>query len=125
MKKVLIIVLLFLLLSLGFIVIRFGNALTQEGNPIPYITSIMKLELSNNGYEQVADTMNGKRYVSEYEKKYPHGITIEFMKDKGWEFKEQIGSGFVFEKDKEDITISTRMYSKHYFIWDVPNGVFN
>ncbi len=34
----------------------------------------------------------------------------EFMKTRGWEFKEQIGSGLVFQKDKETTTIETRQY---------------
>lgn len=114
---------LVLFVSIGFFALRFGSALTQEGNPISYLISIAKYELSNNGYEKVLETTNSIRYVSEYEKKYPLGMAIEFMKRVGWDFKEQMGSGLVFEKNNEIITISTRQYSKHYFIWDVPKEV--
>jgi len=119
LKKVLIVLLLLILLFIGFI-LRFGSALTQEGNPLPYIIAIIKYELSNNGYEVVLETTNETRYISKFEKKYPLGMVKEFMKTRGWEFKEQMGSGLVFEKDKETITIETRQYSKHYFIWDIP-----
>ena len=120
LKKVLIAVLLFFFLFFGFIGFRFGSALTQEGNPVPYLIGISKYELSNNGYEEVLETTNEIRYISEFEEKYPLGMAKEFMKNKGWKFKEQMGSGLVFEKDKETITIATRQYSKHYFIWDIP-----
>ncbi|HHW36264.1 MAG TPA: hypothetical protein GXX18_03080 [Bacillales bacterium] len=110
---------------LGFIGLRFGSALTQEGNPIPYLTAIIKYELSNNGYERVLETSNEIRYVSEFEVKHPLGMAKEFMKRRGWEFKEQVGSGLVFERNKEVITIETRQYSKRYFIWDVPKKIVN
>ena len=113
------------MLFLGFIGLRLGSALTQEGNPIPYVISITKYELFNDEYEKVLETTNAVRYLSEYEKKHPYGVTKEFMKSRDWEFKEQIGSGLVFEKNKEIITISTRQYSKQYFIWDVPKEILN
>ncbi|WP_083652351.1 hypothetical protein [Bacillus sp. MRMR6] len=123
MKIVLIVVLLFFLLIFSLVGLRFGSALTQEGNPIPYLVAISKHELSNNGYEKVLETTNVIRYVSEYEEKYPLGMAKEFMKGEGWVFKEQMGSGLVFEKNKKVITISTRQYSRHYFIWDIPKEV--
>ncbi|MBP3950245.1 hypothetical protein J7W16_03800 [Bacillus sp. YZJH907-2] len=123
MKKTLLVVLLMFVLSFGFIGVRFGSALIQEGNPIPYLVSIMKLELSNKGYEQAADTLNETSYVSA-EKEYP-SVVIDFMKEKDWDYKEQIGSGLVFERSQETITISTRKYSKNYFLWNVPNEVLN
>jgi hypothetical protein len=125
MKKVLMIGVLFLLLLLGFIGLKFGSALTQEGNPIPYLIAISKYEFSNNGYEEVLKKSDKIRYVSKFEEKNPLGMTKEFMKDKGWEFKEQMGSGLIFEKNDEIITIETRQYTKHYSIWDIPKDLLN
>jgi hypothetical protein len=115
--------LLLLLIAFGLVGFRFGSALTQEGNSIPYLVAITKHELSNNGFEKVLETTNEIRYITKFEKKYPLGMAKEYMKSEGWEFIEQLGSGLVFEKNKESITISTRQYSKHYFIWDVPKEV--
>lgn len=123
MKKVLIAAFLFFFLFFGFIGLRFESALTQEGNPVPYLIGISKYELSNNGYEEVLETTNEIRYISEFEGEYPLGMAKEFMKTKGWEFKEQIGSGLIFEKDNETITIETRQYSNHYYIWDIPKEI--
>ncbi|MGD6800987.1 hypothetical protein ACQCVK_11875 [Rossellomorea vietnamensis] len=125
MKKLLIAVFLIFFLFLGFVTLRFGSALTQEGNPVPYLAAIGQYELSNNGYHEVLRTTNRIRYISEFEDKYPLGMAIEYMESLGWEFKEQIGSGLMFEKGGETITIETRQYSKHYFIWDVPREILN
>lgn len=123
LKKILIVMLIVILLPLGFIYIQLGSALTQEGNPFPYLRSIMKLEISNNGKEKVVDGQHEARYISEFKVKYPYGIAIEFMESKGWEFKEQMGSGFIFEKNGQEVVVETRQYSKQYYIWDVPNEV--
>lgn len=124
MKKILIVLILLLVLLLGFIGLRFGAALTQEGNPIPIVTSIMKLELSNNDYQLFSETPNENRYVSETGD-YRYDAVKEFMKGKGWEYKEQMGAGLVFEMNGEITIIVTRQYSKYYFIWNVPKEVLN
>jgi hypothetical protein len=123
LKKILIGLIIVVLLPIGYIYLRFGSALTQEGNPVPYLSSIIKLELSNNGKEKVVDGQHEERYISEFKVKYPYGIAIEFMKSLGWEFKEQMGSGFIFEKNGQKAVVETRQYSKQYYIWDVPKEV--
>jgi hypothetical protein len=123
LRKILIILLIIILLPLGFIYLRFGSALTQEGNPLPYLSSIIKLELSNNGKEKVVDGQHEERYISEFKVKYPYGIAIEYMESLGWELQEQMGSGFIFEKNGQKAVVETRQYSKQYYIWDVPKEV--
>jgi hypothetical protein len=123
LKKILIVLIIVVLLPIVYIYLRFGSALTQEGNPIPYLSAIMKLELSNNGKEKVEDGQHEVRYISEFKVKYPYGIAIESMKSLGWEFKEQMGSGFIFEKNGQKTIVETRQYSSQYYIWDVPKEV--
>jgi hypothetical protein len=125
LKRLLLSVILVFLLSIGLISLRYGSALTQEGNPIPILTSIIKLELSNNGYEEISHPMNGNRYVSEYEQKHPYSAAKEYLKQHGWTFKEQMGSGLIFEKSEEIVVIETRQFSRHYYLWNVPEEVFN
>lgn len=124
MKKILLVIILVFVLLIGFIGLRFGAALTQEGNPIPIITSIIKLEILNSDYQLFSDTPSGNRYVSETESSC-HDVVKNFMKEKGWDFREQMGAWLVFEKNGKITTIETRQYSKYYFIWDVPNEALN
>ncbi|MGG4166408.1 hypothetical protein ABEW00_02840 [Rossellomorea vietnamensis] len=122
MRKIFMVV---LLLSILFFGLRFDSVLPQEGNPIPYLLAISKYEISNNGYEKVLEKTNEIRYISKFDEKQPLSKAKEFMKTYGWEFKEQVGSGLIFKKDNEAITIGTRQYSKHYFIWIIPKEVLS
>lgn len=126
MKKALSITLILLILLFGFITLRLGSALLQERNPIPIITSIVKLELTNSNYQQVSETDNGNWYVSKNTEKSRGNFDFlkEFMKERNWDFKEQMGAGLVFEKDREIVTIGTKLYSKYYLLWYAPKEVF-
>jgi hypothetical protein len=61
-------IIVFIILIAGFVVVRFGSALTQEGNPLSYLISITKYELSNSGYAKVLQS-NDNTYISKFEKK--------------------------------------------------------
>ena len=125
LKKILLTMLLLLILMTGLITLRFGSALYQEGNPLTILTSIMGLELSNSDYEQFSESKIRKRYVSANTANSGYNVIKEFMKEKGWDFKEQKGSGLVFENDEETLVIETRQYSKHYILWNIPSEFFN
>lgn len=105
---------------LGFLVGSFGNILFQEGNPIPILSSIIKLEFTDVEYVELSTVP--ERYISEIElgNNDWYSVVKEFMETRGWEYKEQIGSGLIFEKDKDQIIVSTRQYTKNYFIWSLP-----
>ena len=46
------------------------------------------------------------------------------MKEKGWIFNEQFGSGLIFVKDGKELIIDTELYSENYLIWNVPQEGF-
>ena len=125
MKKILLSALLLFILITGFITLRFGSALVQEGNPLPILTSIMRLELSNSGYEQVEESKSSHQHVSLNTGDSSYDVIKDFMDEKGWSYKEQIGSGYIFENGEETVVISTRQYSRNYFLWDIPSELFN
>lgn len=104
---------------MGIILGVYGNVLFQEGNPIPVVSSILKLEFSEREY--VKFSTSPTRYLSKFKTSGDrYSIIKEYMKKKGWEFEEQMGSGFIFVKNGEQTIISTRQYTKNYFIWSVP-----
>lgn len=125
LKKILLTMLLLLIIMTGLITLRFGSALFQEGNPLPILTSIMDLELSNSEYEKFSESKIRNRYVSANTGKFRTNVIKEFMKEKGWDFKEQMGSSLVFENDEETLVIETRQYSNHYILWSIPSEFFN
>ncbi len=107
------------------IIFRFGGALFQEGNPGPILASILKLDLTKSNYEQFSETNQNNRYVSVNTGSSRFDVIKDFMDEKGWSFKEQIGSGLIYTKNKENLVVETRQYTKHYIIWDIPKEVFN
>lgn len=121
MKKFLVVILSVLIVLIGFIGIRFGSALFQEENTTEIIVSIIKMEFSNNDYEHITDTSHGKMYVL----KNNGGSLEEFMGESGWQFKDQMGSGFIFEKDGASVVVVTRLFTKNYTLSIIPDEVFD
>lgn len=56
MKRLLAILTVILVLTVGFIGLKFGSALTQEGNPVPYLKAIIQYELSGVSFKEVVET---------------------------------------------------------------------
>lgn len=125
MKRILVVMLSLFILMTGLFSLRFGSALYQEGNPLPILASILDLELTDSNYEQFSESERRNRYVSANIGESRYDVIKEFMKEKGWNFEEQAGSGLIFENAEETLVIETRQYSKHYILWDVPGKFFN
>ncbi len=120
LKKQLFIILLVFIIIAGYMILEFGSALFQEGNPVLILTAIGKLELSKSHYERFSKTNTGIRYVSKNTGDPRYDVIKDLMKEKEWEYTEQIGAGLVFEKDGETIVVETSQYSKRYFLWSIP-----
>ncbi|WP_462413385.1 hypothetical protein [Neobacillus sp. Marseille-QA0830] len=110
---------LFLLIS------SFGSPLLQEGNPIAMLVSATKLRLSDSDYVLVTKTDKRRKYMSENANKQDYKIVKEYMETKGWDYKEQMGSGLIFTKDGEDAVVEVRQYSRHFFIWEIQRAFFH
>ncbi|ACT04767.1 hypothetical protein [Paenibacillus sp. JDR-2] len=110
---------------IGFIVLRFGGALSQEGSPVPILSAIAKLDYSDKDHVRFATTDIGSRYVSANSGQDRYAPVKACMKQYGWSFKEQMGSGLIFERNGQSSVIETRLYSKHYYLWDIPNEVIS
>jgi hypothetical protein len=121
LKKFLLIAFLLFVLFAGFLTFRFGSALSQEGNPIPILISISKIELSNSDYEWFSKTDKSNRYIGESR----FDVIKDIMNKNGWDFKEQMGAGLVFDKGGQNIVVETRQYSRHYLLWNIPNEVLS
>ena len=119
LKKILLTLLLLLIVLIGLLFFRFGTALTQEGNPLPILSSIFVLDFSDSEYEEFAES----RFVSENTGETRYDVVKDFMNENGWAFMEQLGAGLMFKRDAETIVVETRQFTKHYFLWDLPGGV--
>lgn len=105
-------VVIFLFLSFFLIKNRY---VFKEDKPFTTLTSIVQL---NMGKSSVKTNETGS-YVTFIAKtnNRDHFFETHFSE---WNFKEQIGSGYVFEKSGAEVTIQSRQISKNYTEWSVP-----
>jgi hypothetical protein len=83
------------------------------------ISSIIKLEFTDAEFVQYSHAPD--QYISEFQSGSDrYKVVIDFMKEKGWAFEEQMGSGLIFEKDGERMVVETRQYTRNYFVWSIP-----
>ncbi|WP_413299143.1 hypothetical protein AA0X95_15015 [Bacillus sp. 1P10SD] len=108
----------------GLVMSTFGSAIYQEGNPLPILVSAIKLQFYKTEYVQFSKTEKRSRFLSESKGNDGYLVVEEFMKSKGWSFREQMGSGLIFTKNGEDAVVEVRQYSKHYFIWEIQKAFF-
>ncbi len=101
---------LFIIIIAG---IYFAPIIFQEGNPIPIFIGIVKLNTSEDSLVQISH--NPDRYIS----KSSNGREeiLGLMKENGWTFTEQGGSGYFFVKDEFKRVVTARQYTRKYVIW--------
>ncbi len=102
-KKLLVISIL-----LALILIIQKNVIFQEGNPIPVVIGILKLELTSNDLVEISEN---KYIVKNDLKEY-----IKLKENQGYEYVEQLGSGYVFVKEEKSYISQTKQYTRRYRI---------
>lgn len=120
-------------ISLFFVILILvltNRSLYQEGNPLPLIIGIVQLELSDDTLVRInyddkisyiikKDTSESEfNLISQSLDEY-----IELKVSQGWLYKENIGSGLIFEYEGRLLTTETKMYSKYYMIINEPEEV--
>ncbi|GHH99026.1 hypothetical protein [Neobacillus kokaensis] len=123
-KKVLMALTITIIISCVLIISGFGSAIFQEGNPVPLIVSAVKLHFSDSEYVQFAKTEKRVRFLSLNTTTNRYETVKKWMGTKGWDFKEQMGSGLIFTKEGEDAVVEVRQYSRNYFIWEIQKIFF-
>lgn len=111
-KKALIIIVV--LLTSFFLI--YKNTIFQEGNPLPVLSGILKLNFTSENIVPIAE--NNDKYIT----KNSNGrdSLVSLMAEKGYEFLDQMGSGYFFKKEGQpNVAIMHRYYSTYYDIWDV------
>jgi len=113
-KKVLLIISLIILL-LGVFMLFCSPVIFQEGNPWPQIKGIIQLKFSGVGIVQLSGSDN--KFMTESK----NGMMIHnFMKTKGYEFTEQMGSGYFFKSPTGQSAVAThKYYSRYYSLWTI------
>ncbi len=117
-KKILLITSL-IILVLGIFIFFYSPIIFQEGNPWPQIKGIAKLIFGNEDIIKL--DIGDNKYIT---KSNNLGIIKSFMKDKGYEFTEQMGSGYFFESQTGvGAVVVHRYYSRYYSLWSITENL--
>jgi hypothetical protein len=96
--------------------------------PLP-ITSVSKSEVinkinkSNGNIVKITEEGSYQWYISEMRQGKAYENLKILMEGKGWFFKEQLGSGFVFQSKQGEIIVLSEMWTKKYVIFHFPKGI--
>jgi len=113
-KKVLLITSIAILV-LGVFMVFYSNVIFQEGNPWPQIKGITQLTFGNK--DVVKLDIGENKYIT---KRGNPEMIKSFMKDKGYDFTEQMGSGYFFKSQTGSSAVVTRRYYSHFYaLWTI------
>ena len=117
-KKILLIISL-VILVLGVCVVFYSNVIFQEGNPWPQIKGVTQLNFGNK--DVVKLDIGENKYITKSDN--PEAIK-SFMKEKGYDFTEQMGSSYIFKSSTgQSAVVAHRYYSRYYSLWIVNENV--
>jgi hypothetical protein len=104
-----------IILVVGIFAFMYSSVIFQEGNPWPQIKGIIQLKFSSADIVQLSGSDN--KFITESK----NGMMIHnFMKTKGYEFTEQMGSGYFFKSPTGQSAVAThRYYSRYYSLWTI------
>jgi len=116
MSKKFFLILIPIILVLCVFFFLYSPVIFQEGNPWPQIKGITQLNFSNTNMVKLSNPDN--KYMTK--SKNGQEVVKNFMKDKGYEFTEQMGSGYMFKSSSEKSAIVIhRYYSRFYSLWSI------
>lgn len=114
-KKILLPILAIVSLIAGIFLSLYSSVIFQEGNPWSQIKGITQLTFGKSDIIKLSDSDN--RYLT---KSQGGPMTIEaFMKDRGYEYTDQMGSGYFYKSSDKTIVLTRRQYSRFYTIWTI------
>lgn len=103
------------ILIVGVFLSLYSSVIFQEGNPWPQIKGITQLTFGKSDIVKLSGLDN--RYLT---KSQGGPMAIEaFMKDHGYEYIDQMGSGYFYKSSDKTIILTRRQYSRFYTIWTI------
>jgi hypothetical protein len=113
-KKVLLLISVTILV-LGIFVFFYSPVIFQEGNPWSQIKGITQLTFGKSNIVKLSGADN--RYLT---KSQGGPMAVEaFMKDRGYEYTDQMGSGYFYKSSDETVILTRHQYSRFYIIWTI------
>lgn len=103
------------ILAIGVLIFLYSPVIFQEGNPWPEIKGIAELVFSKSDMIKLSGSDN--KYLT---KSQGGPQTVEtYMKNQGYEFTYQMGSGYFYKSPNGSIVLTRRQYSWFYTLWTI------
>ncbi|AXI00962.1 hypothetical protein DV702_15340 [Sporosarcina sp. PTS2304] len=124
MKRIGIILSIVIVIAAVFI---FVNKSYYPSLPVDSLSARETIEKLNKSDEKIVEIAKDDKSIWYITKNEEDGIlTVDenikkMISTKGWEFKDKMGSGLFFEKDDEQLTVTTQMWTKKYVLIQVQN----
>ncbi len=101
--------------ALGALIYNFSAVIFQEGNPWPQIKGITQLTFGKSDMVKLSGSDN--KYLT----KSKGGPTVveTYMKNRGYEYTDQMGSGYFYKSSDKTVVLTRRQYSRFYVIWTI------
>ena len=122
MKKIGIILSIVIVIAAVFI---FVNKSYYPSLPVDSLSAKETIEKINKSDEKIVEIAKDDKSIWYITKNGEEGIlTVDenikkMISTKGWEFKDKMGSGLFFEKDDEQLIVTTQMWTKKYVLIQV------
>jgi predicted RNA binding protein YcfA (HicA-like mRNA interferase family) len=115
MKRILIGVILIISLACLIIGFRIAQIVTTEKKPVAILKCIINIEVNKKDIVELDDSS----YLTKSDSKY----IKSFLKNNGWQFEEQLGSGYSFKNSKGErlLLISRHVFGTRYLIFESNN----
>ena len=104
--------------AFGALIYNYSTVIFQEGNPWPKIKGIVQLTFSGSDIVKLSGSDN--EYLTR--SKGGPGVIETYMKNRGYEYTEQMGSGYFYKSSDKTIVLTRRQYSRFYVIWTIPEN---
>ncbi|MFA5024702.1 MAG: hypothetical protein WC523_07190 [Patescibacteria group bacterium] len=115
-KKRIFICLGILITVFALVFLLYRPVIFQEGNPAPLVRGIMRLSFTQDKIVKL--DMAGDRYLTN--SKNGQEVLVDLLKNQGYEFIEQMGSGYFFKDKNNNALLAThRYYSRFYSVWSL------
>jgi hypothetical protein len=96
----------------------YSPVIFQEGNPWPEIRAISQLTFGGSDMVKLSGSDN--KYLTKSQGG-PQAIDV-FMKDRGYEYTDQMGSGYFYKSSDKTVVLTRRQYSRFYTIWTLSDS---
>ena len=84
----------------------------QEGNPLPVLWAIIKLEFTDSNIVAFAEN----KFI---QKDGPETPLTDFLAEHAWEFKDRLGSVIFYTRGDHELFVKTRSFTGFYNVYEL------